>query len=72
MNRHALFLADGTSFVNRVAEYIHNATQRFNSYWNRNRRFGVLHAKSAANALRSTHGNGTHNAVAKLLLNFKR
>src|SRR3990167_2921949 len=66
-----LFFADRASFVNRVAQYVHDPAQgRFTD------RYGdgcasVGNVQTTLQAFGRTHRNGTHYAVAQLLLNFQ-
>ncbi len=71
VNAPALFGVDRASFVNRVAQYVHDPAQgRFTD------RYGdgcasVDNVQTALQAFGGTHRNGTNYAVAQLLLNFQ-
>ena len=71
VNAPALFGVDRASFVNRVAQYVHDPAQgRFTD------RYGdgcarVDYVQTALQAFGGTHRNGTNYAVAQLLLNFQ-
>ena len=62
---------DGTSFILRLAENVHDASQRRGAHGNGNSLAGVLHGEPAAQTFGSAHGDGAHDAVAQLLLHFE-
>ena len=72
MNGRALLLTNWAFFINGVAQYIHDPTQRLCAHWHRDRCAGVFHIQAATHTLRGAHGNRAHYAVAQLLLNFER
>src|SRR5690606_28106798 len=65
------FALDGAAFVNGATQHVHDASK--SAFTDRHRdgcaRVGHFHA--AAQAVGRTHGNGTHHAVAQLLLDFE-
>ncbi|CRM87626.1 hypothetical protein [Pseudomonas sp. 22 E 5] len=71
VNAPALFGVDRASFVNRVAQYVHDPAQgRFTD------RYGdgsasVKHTQTTFQAFGGTHCNGPYHTVAQLLLNFQ-
>ncbi|MNZ66620.1 hypothetical protein D3C78_848490 [compost metagenome] len=67
----ALFFADGTGFVDRVAQYVHDPAQgRFTDRYG-DGCAGAVHVQATLEAFGGTHRNGTNHAVAQLLLNFQ-
>lgn len=71
MDRHTLLLTDLTCFVDRLAEYVHDATQRFLTDRYGNRGTCVGYVQATFQALGGAHGNGAYYAVAQLLLDFE-
>ncbi len=72
MNSGTFLLPNGTLLVNRIAQYIHNATQRLRPHRNRDGRASILNAQTAADAFGGAHCNRTDDAVTQLLLHFER
>ena len=71
VNAPALFFADGTGFVDRVAQHVHDPAQRGSAYRYGDGGAGVADVQTALEAFGRTHGNGTDDAVAQLLLDFQ-
>ncbi|MCY1551703.1 hypothetical protein D9M68_880490 [compost metagenome] len=67
----ALFLADRAGFVDRVAEHVHDPAEGRLADRDRDAGAGVGDVQAALQAFGRTHGDGTHHAVAQLLLNFQ-
>src|SRR5690606_15084689 len=67
----ALFLADGTGFVDRVAQDVHDAAQGRLADRNGDAGAGVGDVQATLEAFGRTHGDGTNDAVAQLLLHFQ-
>ncbi len=72
VNRHAFFGGDRAGFVDRSAQHVHDAAERSLAYRHLNRRAGIRNLKTAFQTVGGTHGNGTYDAVAQLLLHFQR
>ena len=72
MDRCCLCLVNRTTLINGVAQHVHDAAQSTFADWHGNRSTGVGHHQTAAQAVRGTQSDGTNNAVAELLLHFKR
>src|SRR5690606_1033105 len=66
-----LFMLDRAGFVNRLAQYVHDAAQRADTNRYSNGAAGVVHIQAALEAFGATHGNGTDDAVTQLLLDFQ-
>ena len=71
MNRHKGFGTDVACIVDRLAEDIHDTTQRLLTNRHHDRAARVRDVHATLQAFRRTHRNGTDDAVAQLLLNFK-
>ena len=71
VDRHALLLTDRASFIDRLAEHVHDATQRFLTDRYGNRGTCVGYVQATFQALGGAHGNGAYYAVAQLLLDFE-
>ena len=71
VNGHALCCVDRAGFVNRVTQYIHDAAQGCFTHGYGNGRIGIGDRKPPRNTFRGTHGDGSHNPVAQLLLYFQ-
>ena len=72
MDRHALFDLDRTGMIDRIAEHVHDAAQRFLPDRHRDRCSGIHDVQSAAQSVGRPHGDGPHHAVAELLLDLQR
>ena len=57
--------------VNFFTQHVHDASQCRLANWYGNRLAGVFDVHAAHQAFGGTHGDGAHDAVAKLLLDFK-
>ena len=71
VNRRTLLLSNGSLFINRVTQHIHNPAQSLYSNRHRYRCAGVFNAKTAADAFRGPHCDGTHHTISQLLLYLK-
>jgi len=71
VDRHARVVLDGTGFVNRVAEYIHDATQGSLADRHGDGSAGVGHSQATAEAFGCAHGDTAHHTVTQLLLDFE-
>ena len=71
MNTPTLFFTDRTSFVDRVAQYVHDAAQGLDPDRYGDVGTGVGNGQTALDTFSGTHGDGTYNAITQLLLNFK-
>ena len=71
MDRGIAFGADITPVVDRITQYVHDSAQRFLTDRYTNRVTGVLYLHPPAQTVCRTQCNGTHNAIAKLLLDFQ-
>src|SRR5690606_25709197 len=60
-----------TGFVDRLTQHVHDATQGASTYRYRNRRTGIGYIQATLETFGRTHGDGTDNAVAQLLLDFQ-
>src|SRR5690606_37561611 len=58
-------------FVDRLAQYVHDAAQGARTDRHGNRGTGVVDVQATLQAFSTTHGDGTDNAVAQLLLAFQ-
>src|SRR5690606_27565766 len=66
-----LFFTDGAGFVDRVAQYVHDPAQgRFTDRYG-DGLVGAGDVQATLEAFGRTHRNGTHHAVAQLLLHFE-
>ena len=65
------FLTNGSFFINRFAEHVHDATQRFLADWHRNRCACIADGQTATQTIGAPHGNRPDDAVSKLLLDFQ-
>ena len=72
MDRCSLCLVDRSALVDGVAQHVHDATQSTFTDRHSNRSPGVGHHQTTAQAVRRAQSNRTNNAVAELLLHFKR
>ncbi len=66
-----LFFADVAFHVNRLTQYVHDTTQRCFTYRDFDRVLEVFYIQTAAQTIRRTHGDGTYDTAAQLLLNFQ-
>ena len=71
MNRPTLFFADVAFHVYRLAQYVHDTTQRCFTYRDFDRMLEVFDFQTATQTVGRTHGDGTNNTAAELLLNFQ-
>ena len=71
MNRANFFSADVAAVVDRATEHVHNAAQGLGTNRDGDFMAGALDLHAALQAFRRAHGNGTHHAVAQLLLHFE-
>ncbi|MPM14022.1 hypothetical protein SDC9_60382 [bioreactor metagenome] len=60
-----------TTFVDGVAQHVHDAAQRRLADWHGDRVAGVGHHQTALEAVGRTQSNGTHDAVTQQLLDFQ-
>jgi hypothetical protein len=65
-------LVDRAALVNRVAEHVHDAAERGLAYRYGDGGAGVGDQQAAAQAVGRAQRDGAHDAVAELLLHFKR
>src|SRR5699024_1124123 len=66
-----LFMLDRAGFVDRLAQYVHDAAQGASTYRYGHSGTGVVDIQATLHTVRSPHGDGTDNAVAQLLLDFQ-
>ncbi|VCY11768.1 hypothetical protein BANRA_00003 [Klebsiella pneumoniae] len=71
MDSPTLFFADVAFHVNRLTQYVHDTTQRCFTYRDFDRVLEVFYIQTAAQTIRRTHGDGTYDTAAQLLLNFQ-
>ncbi|MCY1417664.1 hypothetical protein D9M71_332040 [compost metagenome] len=71
MDAPALFFADGTGFVDRVAQNVHDPAQGRLADRHGDGSTGAVHVQATLEAFGGTHRNGTNHAVAQLLLDFQ-
>ena len=71
MDFATFFGADFTAIVDRAAEHVHDAAEGLGTDGHGDAAAGALDLHAALEAFRRAHGNGTDNAVAKLLLHFE-
>ena len=71
VNAPTLFGVNRASFVDRVAQNVHDPAQSRFTDWNGDGCARVGDFQTALQALGGTHRNGTNHAVAQLLLNFQ-
>ena len=70
MARDAVGL-DRASFVNRLADDVHDAAEAFIANRNRDRRAGVGHVLAANQTFGRVHGDGANGVFAQVLRDFK-
>ena len=58
---------DGTRFVDRLADDVHDATERLVADRHRDRRAGVGHFLAAHQTFGRIHGDGAHGVLAEVL-----
>ena len=71
MDLPALCALDRADFIHRIAQHVHDAPERALADRHRDRRAGAAHLQAAAQTVRRAHGDGAHDAVAQLLLDFQ-
>ena len=71
MNGCGQGLVHRATFVDGVAQHVHDAAQGSLTHRNSDGVAGVGDHQATLQTVRRTQGNGTHHAVAQLLLNFK-
>src|SRR3990167_6983410 len=71
VNRHAFLFADGAALVDRIAQHIHDAAERFEAHRHADRLAGAVHGQAALQTFGTAHRNGAHHAITQLLLNFQ-
>ncbi len=71
MDTPALFFADRARFIDRIAEDVHDPAQGFHPNRNLDASTGAGDVETALEAFGRTHGDGTDDAVAQLLLDFQ-
>ena len=64
-------LADGAGLVDRIAQHVHDAPQRFLPHRNRDGLAGVGRRDSAPQPFGGAQRDGSHHPVAQLLLDFQ-
>src|SRR5208282_2595134 len=72
MDRRTLFGLDRARLVDRIAENIHDAAERSFADRNLDRSAGVADHHSTAQAIGRSERDGTHDAIAELLLDLER
>ena len=72
VDRQELVGLDRAALVLRIAEHVHDATERARADGHRDRRAGRLHGEAALQAFGCAHRDGAHDAVAELLLHLER
>src|SRR5690606_11584625 len=71
VNTPLLRMRNRAGFVDRLAQYVHDAAQGARTDRHGNRGAGVVDVQATLQAFSTTHGDGTDNAVAQLLLDFQ-
>ena len=71
MDGGGVFLADGTSFVDRLADHIHDAAQGGRTDGHADGGTGVDHFLAAHQAFGGVHGDGAHRILAQMLGNLE-
>ena len=71
VNRHALLFTDGAALVDGAAENVHDAAEGLGADGDGNRCAGILHDQAPAQPFGAAEGDGSHHAVAELLLHFE-
>ncbi len=71
VNRGALLFANRATLVDRVAEHVHDAAERLYPDGHIDRGAGIFHRQIPAHTFGRAHGNGAHNAITQLLLDFQ-
>ena len=71
VNRHVLFSTHVASFVDRLTQHVHDATQSRRADRHGDRSTGALNCETALEAFGRTHCDSTDHAVAQLLLDFE-
>jgi hypothetical protein len=72
VDRHRFLCADGTGFIDRAPQHIHDAPERLGAHRHRDRGAAVEHLHPAAQPIRRTERNRAHHPVTQLLLHFQR
>ena len=70
MNRLGFARVDRAFFINRIAEHVHDPSERFFSDRDRNRFARIRDVETPRQPLRGSHGNRADNAIAQLLLHL--
>jgi hypothetical protein len=71
VNGITLFFTNLAMLINGVAQHIHNAAQCFMANRHRNGVTGTADVHTTAQAFGLAHGNGAHNTIPQLLLDFQ-
>ncbi|MNS75211.1 hypothetical protein D3C72_1087150 [compost metagenome] len=71
MDATLFFVLDRAGFVDGTTQHVHDAAQRTVANRHGDGGAGALDRHAAAQAVGRTQGNGTHHAVAQLLLHFE-
>ncbi len=71
MNRHSLLVLDRTKLVDRVADHIHDASQRATAHGHGDRSVLVDGFHAAHHTIGGRHGDAAHASFAQMLLHFE-
>ena len=71
MNRHPLITRDWAEVIDRLADYVHHATQRASADGNRDGAAEIDGVHTAHHAIGGLHGDAAHAAFAEVLLDFE-
>ena len=71
MNPPPRLFSDGSLFIDRLTQDIHDATERLLTDGYGNRCPGVADGQTTLESIRGSHRNGSDDAIAQLLLNLK-
>src|SRR5690606_11166560 len=66
-----LFFTDVAFHVDWLTQYVHDTTQCSFTYGDFDRVLKVFHFETTTQTVRRTHGDGTYDTAAELLLNFQ-
>ena len=71
MDSPTLFFTDVAFHVDWLTQYVHDTTQCCFTYRDFDRVLKVFHFQTTTQTVGRTHGDGTHDTAAELLLNFQ-
>jgi peptide chain release factor 1 len=70
VDRHGDFRANGTGFINRLTEHVHDAAEGLLADRDHDGVAGGQHFHAAAQTIGRAHRDGANHPVAQLLLDF--